>query len=115
MSVATSTGTRPALNSESARVRAGWLFPQIGHGDANRLEAVLRRNQVFDVVVLILGGRVLVVAGKLLVSGRVFDSEGKPLRNTLVEIWQANAAGRYRHKWDQWPAPLDPNFSGAGR
>jgi protocatechuate 3,4-dioxygenase beta subunit len=37
------------------------------------------------------------------------------LRGTLIEIWQANAAGRYRHKWDQWPAPLDPNFSGAGR
>ena len=43
------------------------------------------------------------------------DTEGKPLRDTLVEIWQANAAGRYRHRWDRWPAPLDPNFSGAGR
>src|ERR1700684_1358751 len=48
-------------------------------------------------------------------SGRVYDTEGKPLRNTLVEIWQANSAGRYLHKWDRWPAPLDPNFSGAGR
>ena len=47
--------------------------------------------------------------------GRVFDTEGKPLRGTLVEIWQANAAGRYRHRWDRWPAPLDPNFTGAGR
>ena len=45
----------------------------------------------------------------------MFDTEGKPLRGTLVEIWQANAAGRYRHRWDSWPAPLDPNFSGAGR
>jgi protocatechuate 3,4-dioxygenase beta subunit len=43
------------------------------------------------------------------------DTEGKPLRNTLVEIWQANACGRYRHRWDRFPAPLDPNFSGAGR
>jgi protocatechuate 3,4-dioxygenase beta subunit len=52
---------------------------------------------------------------RIIVSGRVFDTEGKPLRNTLIEIWQANAAGRYLHKWDQWPADLDPNFSGAGR
>ena len=55
------------------------------------------------------------IGERIVVSGRVFDTEGKPLRNTLVEIWQANAAGRYLHKWDQWPAPLDPNFSGAGR
>jgi protocatechuate 3,4-dioxygenase beta subunit len=52
---------------------------------------------------------------RITISGRVFDTEGKPLRGTLVEIWQANAAGRYLHKWDRWPAPLDPNFSGAGR
>ena len=52
---------------------------------------------------------------RMTVSGRVLDTEGKPLRNTVVEIWQANAAGRYLHKWDRWPAPLDPNFSGAGR
>jgi protocatechuate 3,4-dioxygenase, beta subunit len=55
------------------------------------------------------------IGERIRVSGRVFDSEGKPLRDTLVEIWQANGAGRYRHKWDRWPAPLDPNFSGAGR
>jgi protocatechuate 3,4-dioxygenase beta subunit len=52
---------------------------------------------------------------RITLTGRVFDTEGKPLRNTLVEIWQANASGRYLHKWDRWPAPLDPNFSGAGR
>jgi protocatechuate 3,4-dioxygenase beta subunit len=52
---------------------------------------------------------------RISVTGRVFDTEGKPLRNTLVEVWQANAAGRYAHRWDRWPAPLDPNFSGAGR
>jgi protocatechuate 3,4-dioxygenase, beta subunit len=45
----------------------------------------------------------------------VLDTAGRPLRNTLVEIWQANAAGRYLHARDNWPAPLDPNFSGAGR
>jgi protocatechuate 3,4-dioxygenase, beta subunit len=55
------------------------------------------------------------IGERMTVTGRVLDTEGKPLRDTLVEIWQANAAGRYRHKGDQWPAPLDPNFSGAGR
>jgi protocatechuate 3,4-dioxygenase beta subunit len=55
------------------------------------------------------------IGERIIVSGRVFDTEGKPLRDTLVEIWQANAAGRYRHVWDRWPAELDPNFSGAGR
>jgi protocatechuate 3,4-dioxygenase, beta subunit len=55
------------------------------------------------------------IGERIIVSGRVFDTEGKPLTDTLVEIWQANAAGRYRHRWDNWAAPLDPNFSGAGR
>jgi protocatechuate 3,4-dioxygenase, beta subunit len=55
------------------------------------------------------------IGERMTVSGRVFDTEGKPLRNTLVEIWQANACGRYLHRWDRFPAPLDPNFSGAGR
>ncbi len=52
---------------------------------------------------------------RIVVSGRVLDTEGRPLRGTLVEIWQANSAGRYHHRWDRWAAPLDPNFSGAGR
>jgi protocatechuate 3,4-dioxygenase, beta subunit len=50
-----------------------------------------------------------------IVHGRVTDEDGGPLRQTLIEIWQANAAGRYRHERDQHPAPLDPNFTGAGR
>jgi protocatechuate 3,4-dioxygenase beta subunit len=45
----------------------------------------------------------------------VLDEGGRPVRNTLVEVWQANAAGRYVHKADQHDAPLDPNFLGAGR
>jgi protocatechuate 3,4-dioxygenase beta subunit len=49
------------------------------------------------------------------VSGRVIDEDGRPIPDTLIEIWQANAAGRYIHVVDQHPAPLDPNFSGAGR
>jgi protocatechuate 3,4-dioxygenase beta subunit len=52
---------------------------------------------------------------RIVVTGRVVDESGRPLRNTLIEIWQANAAGRYVHEVDQHPAPLDPNFTGAGR
>jgi protocatechuate 3,4-dioxygenase, beta subunit len=52
---------------------------------------------------------------RIYVHGRVLDEDGRPVRGALVEIWQANAAGRYRHKVDGHDAPLDPNFSGAGR
>jgi protocatechuate 3,4-dioxygenase beta subunit len=52
---------------------------------------------------------------RILVHGRVVDRDGRPVRSTLVEVWQANAAGRYRHDVDRHPAPLDPNFEGAGR
>jgi protocatechuate 3,4-dioxygenase beta subunit len=52
---------------------------------------------------------------RIVVSGRVIDEDGRPIPNTLIEIWQANAAGRYIHVVDQHPAPLDPNFTGAGR
>jgi len=55
------------------------------------------------------------IGERIIVAGRVLDGDGKPVRNTLIEIWQANAAGRYMHKVDRHPAPLDPNFSGAGR
>jgi protocatechuate 3,4-dioxygenase beta subunit len=55
------------------------------------------------------------IGERITVSGRVLDTAGRPLRHTLVEVWQANSAGRYLHKRDTWPAPLDPNFSGAGR
>ena len=52
---------------------------------------------------------------RIVVSGRVLDENGKPVPNILVEIWQANAAGRYNHRVDQHDAPIDPNFTGAGR
>ena len=45
----------------------------------------------------------------------MLDGDGRPVRNTLIELWQANSAGRYRHAGDSHPAPLDPNFSGGGR
>jgi protocatechuate 3,4-dioxygenase, beta subunit len=52
---------------------------------------------------------------RIIVSGTVMDEDGRPIPNSLIEIWQANAAGRYVHLADQHEAPLDPNFSGAGR
>ena len=52
---------------------------------------------------------------RIIVTGRVLDSDGRPVRGTLVEVWQANAAGRYVDPGDDHPAPLDPNFTGAGR
>jgi protocatechuate 3,4-dioxygenase beta subunit len=52
---------------------------------------------------------------RIILSGKVSDPAGRPVRNTLVEIWQANAAGRYVDPADDHPAPLDPNFTGAGR
>ncbi len=52
---------------------------------------------------------------RIVVTGRVLEEDGRPVRNALVEIWQTNAGGRYRHEVDQHPAPLDPNFTGAGR
>jgi protocatechuate 3,4-dioxygenase, beta subunit len=55
------------------------------------------------------------IGQRIQVSGRVLDSDGRPVPGTLIECWQANAAGRYRHHVDDWPAPLDPNFTGVGR
>ncbi len=52
---------------------------------------------------------------RIIVTGRLLDDRGKPVPNALIEVWQANAAGRYMHKVDQHDAPLDPNFHGAGR
>ena len=52
---------------------------------------------------------------KIVITGRVLDEDGKPVRNSLLEVWQCNAAGRYRHKRDQHNAPLDPNFNGWGK
>jgi protocatechuate 3,4-dioxygenase, beta subunit len=55
------------------------------------------------------------IGQRIVVAGRLLDRDGRPIRGQLVEVWQANAAGRYVHKVDQHPAPLDPNFTGAGR
>jgi protocatechuate 3,4-dioxygenase beta subunit len=55
------------------------------------------------------------IGQRIVVSGRVLDEDRRPVPNTIIEIWQANSAGRYIHVRDNWDAPLDPNFTGAGR
>ncbi|MCL2395972.1 MAG: protocatechuate 3,4-dioxygenase subunit beta [Acidimicrobiaceae bacterium] len=55
------------------------------------------------------------IGERINVSGRILDSSGRPIANQLVELWQSNSAGRYRHIVEQHDAPLDPNFTGAGR
>jgi protocatechuate 3,4-dioxygenase beta subunit len=78
--------------------------PAFGHEHVGELDHDLTRQHEGEP----LGERIVV-------HGRVLDSAGRPVRDSLVEIWQANAAGRYAHAADGHPAPLDPNFSGAGR
>ena len=80
--------------------------PVYGADDLGPLDHDLTRNAIKN-------GEPL--GERIIVTGRVSDEDGRPVRHTLVEIWQANAAGRYVHKGDQHNAPLDPNFLGAGR
>jgi protocatechuate 3,4-dioxygenase beta subunit len=61
------------------------------------------------------GGAGEAIGQRIIVQGRVLDSDGRPVPHTLVEVWQANAAGRYAHVVDNWAAPLDPAFAGTGR
>jgi protocatechuate 3,4-dioxygenase, beta subunit len=55
------------------------------------------------------------IGQRIIVHGTLRDGDGRPVPDSLIEIWQANAGGRYRHKVDRWPTPLDPNFTGVGR
>ena len=68
-----------------------------------------------DVVDLTRQGRGEALGQRIILTGRVLDEDARPVRKTLVELWQCNAAGRYRHPKDQHDAPLDPNFTGVGR
>ena len=80
--------------------------PTFGHSDIDPLDHDLIRNyaQTGDPI-----------GERIIVHGRVLDENGRPVAGTLVEIWQANAGGRYRHKKDTYLAPVDPNFGGCGR
>ena len=80
--------------------------PVYGQSMIQPLDNDLTRNAVVN-------GQAL--GERIIVTGRVLDEHNRPIPNALIEIWQANAAGRYIHKRDQHPAPLDPNFTGAGR
>ncbi len=80
--------------------------PVFGHGDLNPIDNDLIKNYAKD------GDP---VGERIIVHGRVLDENARPVPDTLVEIWQANAGGRYRHKKDTYLAPIDPNFGGCGR
>ena len=80
--------------------------PVFGHGDLGPLDNDLIRNYAKT-------GEP--IGERIIVHGRVLDESGRPIPNTLVEFWQANAGGRYRHKKDTYLAPIDPNFGGCGR
>jgi protocatechuate 3,4-dioxygenase beta subunit len=80
--------------------------PVFGHDSVGPADADLTRNARKN-------GEPL--GERIVVTGRVLDEDGRPVPHALVEIWQANAAGRYVHVADQHDAPLDPNFFGGGR
>lgn len=80
--------------------------PVYGHEAVGPLDHDLTRNAAKE-------GEAL--GERIIVTGRVLDEEGRAVPDTLIEVWQANAAGRYIHKADQHNAPLDPNFFGGGR
>jgi protocatechuate 3,4-dioxygenase, beta subunit len=80
------------------------VAPVFGHSDVDPLEANLTIQAAGEPI-----------GERMVVSGRIIDGDGHAVRGQLVEIWQANAAGRYVHKRDRHPAPIDPNFTGLGR
>jgi protocatechuate 3,4-dioxygenase beta subunit len=80
------------------------VAPVFGQSDIDPLEADLTAQAAGEPI-----------GERMVVSGRIVDGDGRPVRGQLVEIWQANAAGRYVHKRDRHPAPVDPNFTGLGR
>ena len=78
--------------------------PCFGHQDVDPVDADLTAGHPGEPI-----------GERIIVTGRLLDATGRPVAGQLVEIWQANAAGRYNHQLDQHPAPIDPNFTGAGR
>ncbi|MRX50221.1 protocatechuate 3,4-dioxygenase subunit beta [Paracoccus sp. S-4012] len=80
--------------------------PVFGHNDIDPIDNDLIRNYAKE-------GEP--IGERIIVHGRVLDENARPVPQTLVEIWQANAGGRYRHRKDTYLAPIDPNFGGCGR
>ncbi|MBQ2263707.1 MAG: protocatechuate 3,4-dioxygenase subunit beta [Loktanella sp.] len=80
--------------------------PTFGHDDIDAIDNDLIRNYAKT------GDP---IGERIILHGRVLDENARPVPHTLVEIWQANAGGRYRHKKDSYLAPIDPNFGGCGR
>jgi len=80
--------------------------PVFGHDDLQPIDNDLLKNYAH-------GGDP--IGERIIVHGRVLDENARPVPNTLIEIWQANAGGRYRHRKDTYLAPIDPNFGGCGR
>jgi protocatechuate 3,4-dioxygenase beta subunit len=81
--------------------------PRFGHSDVDPMDRDLIYNYA--------GAGESAIGERIILHGRVLDENARPVPNTLVEIWQANAGGRYRHKKDTYLAPIDPNFGGCGR
>lgn len=113
-------GTHPSLDSpgyRSTQLRHPqqplvWLphrlsevtGPLLGPGRVGELDNDLTRQHAEEPV-----------GQRIVVYGRLLDGDGRPVPDSLIEIWQANAGGRYKHVWDNWPSPVDPNFDGLGR
>jgi protocatechuate 3,4-dioxygenase beta subunit len=103
----TSVARSPRFALLSLQTSASELTgPTFGHNDIAPLDNDLIRNYAH-------GGDP--IGERIIVHGRVLDENARPVPNTLMEIWQANAGGRYRHKKDSYLAPIDPNFGGCGR
>jgi len=101
-STRTRAPTRPLMPLPASL--ADLSAPVLGDGAVGELDHDLTRQHPGEP----LGERIIV-------TGRGLEDDGRPVPNALVEVWQANAAGRYRNDGDRHPAPLDPNFTGAGR
>lgn len=96
---------QPLVRLEPAKADATELTGPIwGEGDVDPTEADLTVGPTGEAV-----------GQRIIVTGRLLDAGGRPIAGSLIEIWQANASGRYAHQRDQWPGTLDPNFQGGGR
>lgn len=103
----TSVSRSPRMPLMSLEQTASELTgPTFGHGNIGALDHDLIRNYAKT------GDP---IGERIIIHGRVLDEDGRAVPNTLVEIWQANSGGRYRHVNDSYLAALDPNFGGCGR